>query len=478
MSAPFDAPPSPLAQRRAAIVRWVLIGGFAALAVTGFVVGFDLLGSGATSEQGQVWYCPMHPQIRADRPGQCPICGMDLVLDDHGGTPTAAAPVKLFCPRHPLIRSDIPGLCPLDGEPLVPMRVEGRATVGISPDRVRQIGVVSVLVERRAVERSIEAPAQVAVDESRVAVVDTRLPGWITALRVRDAGQVVRRGQPLATLTSTDLYAAESQLVAARQTAAVLGVRGAGLVEQERARLLALGVPAAEINRVANGGEAATKLGLRAPRAGTVVVLGVSEGAFVAPGTVLFTIADLSRAWVLADLAEHDAAAVRPGDEARVEAPLAPGRTFVGRVELLEPFVDPRTRTRRARIVIEDAAEALVPGAVATARFAGAGREVLVVPRDAVLTAERDQHVFVDLGEGRFEPRPVTTGEEREGWVEIRTGLAEGERVASAAAFLLDAESQLRANAERGEPGAHEGHGSGTEDGPAQHDRGERHGRP
>jgi len=449
--------PSERALHRAKIVRWALIGASGLLAIAGILIG---LGVGTPSGDARRYYCAMHPQVQSDRPGKCPICQMDLVPMPPGGVPRHSA--RLYCPRHPFIRSDVPGRCPLDGSELVSMpTVPGRSEVQLDPARLREIGIVSVAVEETAFASDLTAPAQIAVDESDVAVVDTRFAGWLTKLRVRTRGSSVRRGQTLATLRSPDLYQAEAELSAAARTAAVLGEAGQRVLVQSRERLVALGVPGGEIARVAAGGTPRTELPLVAPRSGVIVSPPVVEGSYVTPGTAVFTIANLDRVWVLADVAEAQASRVHPGDRARIESPIAPGRYWEGRVTLLEPLVDAQTRTRRARIGLDAVEGALVPGAIAYAHFDLEPRRALVVPRDAVLGAADESHVFVDLGGGRFAPRRVELGDERDGRVEVLHGLALGERVASVAAFILDAESQLRATAERGGAvtGEHAEHG-------------------
>jgi len=208
-------------------------------------------------------------------------------------------------------------------------------------------------------------------------------------------------------------------------------------------------VPASEVARVSNGGAAATRLAIRAPRHGVLVALDASDGAYVAPGSALFTIADLSRLAVVAELAENDASALDVGSAVRVTPASTPERSIAGHIVLLAPSVDAARRTRSVRVALDDAAasRALVPGTAVWLDAELAPRSVLVVPRDAVLSGATSARVFVDAGGGHFAPRTVELGAELGELVEITTGLREGERVAAVGAFLLDAESRFHTGA-------------------------------
>ena len=409
-----ESPITPRSRRLAGIVRWVLVGGFAVLAVVGAVIGAGLLSGGEVVK----YACPMHAQVVQDGPGSCPICGMDLVPQAPGagteGTNEGAT---------------------------------ARGGVHVSDSHVSALGVVSVAAHAQALTRHIHAPGRVDADANAISVVDVRMPGWLSGLTVRSVGQHVRRGAVLATLTSPQLFEAENELVAARRSSLALGEAGAPLLESARARLASLGVPAGEVMRVSSGGAASTRLAVRAPRDGVVVALAASDGAYVGPGSALFTIADLSRVAVIAELSESDASALAVGDEVQISLPGAPAARLVGHLTLMAPSIDSARRTRNVRIAVDTVDAALVPGAAAWVDANLAPRNALVVPRDAVLSRADGARVFVDVGQGHFEPREVTLGIALDETVEIVTGLRDGERVASVGAFLLDAESRLRAGA-------------------------------
>ncbi len=411
----YDDPPSARAQRRAAVVRWALIAGFGVLAVVGVLAGTGYFDAPVES-QTVIWTCPMHPQVRQDHPGQCPICGMNLVRAQ------AAPPNR-------------------GGRPLP----AGHVAVEVDPATLGRLGVVVTRVERGSVSDSGGGPARIELDPRHVSVVDVRLGGWLRNVRPRATGFRVRRGQALAQLVSTDLYQAEADLAAAQRSLGALGAAGAAVMQSAQQRLAALGVPAREVARVARGGAPSTSLTIVAPQSGEVVELTATEGAFVAPGTPLFTIADTSHLWVIASLPIGDAGRLAVGAVASIESTALPGRTFAGRVVLLDPTADASTRTRGVRLEVTTPDPALAPGMDVTIAIGGAERQAMLLPADAVLPGRAESYVYVDVGSSRFEPRAVRTGATAGGRVEILAGLDGNERVASVAAFLLDAESRLRA---------------------------------
>jgi len=426
-----DTPLDPRAQTFARVLRAVLILGAIALAALGAAIGFGLVG-----ERAQVTYvCPMHLQIVDDRPSSCPICGMNLVpaatLD--AGTPTAQVAHDADVAHHDADGGTAP-----------------TQTVHVSATQATALGIVAVAAHRAPMARRLRAPARVEIDANATAVIDVRMPGWLDGVTITSVGARVRRGQTLATLNSPALFEAEQSLATARDTAQALGASSAGLVAAARARLAALGVPAAEVARVAQGGAPSTRLALTAPRTGVVVALGASAGAYVTPGSALFTIADLTRIAVVAEIAETDVDALPVGTPVTITLTASTDHAFAGRVALVMPTIDASRRTRAVRVALEAPNTddgALAPGAAAWIDVDLGARDALVVPRDAVLPERDHARVFVDVGEGHFAPRAVRTGAERDGLVEVVDGLREGERVATVGAFLLEAESRLLGSA-------------------------------
>lgn len=331
-----------------------------------------------------------------------------------------------------------------------------RVPIDVAPSALRDLGVRVEQVRREALTQAVHAVATVALDESRLSHVHTRVAGWVEQLHVNTTGETVRAGQPLARLFSQELLSSQTEYLAARRSTAASGIASA-VIASGRTRLGVLGMTSAEIDAIEQSGEPRRLVTVLAPTSGVVMNRGITVGTSVDPSTTLVTIADLSRVWVFAEVTEADMTAIRVGSRAQLDFP-ASGRTpFEARVDFLYPTLTDRTRTLRARFSVANPRGTLRPGLYGTAAFDIVGTPSLTVPRDAVVDTGRQQHVFVAVGD-RLEPRVVTLGVQLADRVEVRTGLEEGERIVAAGVFLLDSESRLRAT---GGVGGHN-HGSPT----------------
>jgi Cu(I)/Ag(I) efflux system membrane fusion protein/cobalt-zinc-cadmium efflux system membrane fusion protein len=284
--------------------------------------------------------------------------------------------------------------------------------------------------------------------------------GWIRDLRADYTGRTITQGEPLFTLYSPGLLAAQNEYLlavrghASASNADVPSVRDYSerLRQAARERLLRWDLGEADISALEERGRATDTVTFRSPVTGTIVEKIAVEGMRVAAGQTLFRVADLSVVWVEADVPEQDMSIVRVGQTARVTLQGFPEQPLLGRTIYVYPTVEERTRTARVRIQFANRGGRLKPGMFAEVLLSGPAVTALTVPTDALLEAGNDQLVFVALGEGRFEPRPVKVGRRTREEVEITAGLNEGEQVATGAAFFLDSESQLRAAVQSYQP--------------------------
>lgn len=412
--------------------------------------------------------CPMHPHIRSDHPGDCPICGMKLVPangpDSAQGPAQAAKPDGFFCPMHPHIRSDHPGDCPICGMKLVPAEAtdSGQAeltdlppgTVRITPEKQQLIGVTYDTVQVTGGSKSFRAVGKVAVDETRIAKVQTRIEGWIDRVHVDFTGKRIEKGQPLLTIYSPEMLASQQEYLLALRSKEILAGsplasnRGHGdsLIAASRRRLELFDLSEAQIDEVARTGKPITNITLYSPISGFVMERKAFPKQRITPDSELYTVVDLSHVWIMAEVFENESALVRTGMAARVS--LAHGaQTITGRVDHIQPQVDPETRTVKLRIEADNANGHLKPEMFVDVDFQIALGQRLTVPSDAVLDSGLRKTVFVDRGNGFLEPRQVTTGEHANGRIEILSGLKAGERIVTSGNFLIDSESQLKAAA-------------------------------
>jgi RND family efflux transporter MFP subunit len=262
----------------------------------------------------------------------------------------------------------------------------------------------------------------------------------------------VRRGQPLLEIYSPELVAAQKEYLVARGAQQRLGESsvpgvakgGAELADAARQRLRAFDMSPEEIAALERSGTTRRTITLRSPVSGLVVEKLAFEGMKVSPADRLYEIADLSRVWILAEVYEKDLAAVRVGLPARVILPNQPGPEWRGTVSFVSPTVKPETRTVEARIELSNPAGLLKPDMFADVYLEGASASVLTVPESAVIQTGERTLVFVDKGQGHYEPREVSIGERVPGGYRVRGGLVAGERVVVSANFLLDSESSIR----------------------------------
>jgi len=358
----------------------------------------------------------------------------------------------------PTFVRDEPGKSPM-GMPLVPEcpGSAGAAPEGvviIDPATVQNMGVRTATVERRDLARIVRAVGRVAYDERRVAHVHTKVQGWVEKLFVDFVGQEVKRGQPLLEIYSPELVATQEELLlAARYREATKqspfeDVRGGGesLFSATKRRLALWDIPDRDVQRLLETGKVNRTITIYAPASGVITRLGVRSGMEVRPNSNLYTIADLSHVWVLADVYEYELPWLALGQMATVELSYMPGEPMQGELTYIAPFLDPKTRTAEVRLELDNADGKLKPEMFGNAVIAGTPRiGVLAIPTNAVIHSGRRTIAVVALGEGRFEPRDIELGlDSGDGWFEVLSGLHEGEDIVVSSQFLIDSESNLQ----------------------------------
>lgn len=401
------------------------------------------------------WVDPMHPQYKSDKPGIAPDCGMRLepVYADDGSTPPAAAPQRTILhyrdPKEPSYTADKPGVNPETGNTLEPVYAEPPAAafpagaIRISPERQQLIGVKFATVESGAAGRTIRTTGKVAVDETRVGHVHTRVDGWIDKVFVDFTGDVVRKGEPMLTVYSPEMLASQEELLLAARARDVMP----SLLEAAKRRLQLWQLSEEQIDQVLRTGQPIRNITVYAPMSGYITERNAFPSQKVTPDSDLYTITDLARVWIVADVFESDIAAVTVGDRGTVTFTSAGAPPVSARVSYIQPQVDPATRTVKVRLDAANPGMRMKPEMYVNVEFGVAAAPQLMVPADAVLDTGDRQTVFVDLGNGYLEPRAVTVGARAGDRLAITSGLEAGERVVSSGTFLIDSESQLKAAA-------------------------------
>jgi Cu(I)/Ag(I) efflux system membrane fusion protein len=388
--------------------------------------------------------------VPADRDLVDPAAGS--AVHAHAHELHAAEDIAFYtCSMHPSVRKQEPGTCPICSMDLTPVtRRESETGVILMDDRRRQlIGVRTAPVEDRLVTVRVRAVGRVAYDERRLADVTLKNRGWINTLHVDEPGQRVERGETLFTLYSPELYAAQEEFLtalasqrAARGTSAP--DRADYLVEAARQRLRLWDIRDWQIDRLAEAGLPLDDIPIVSPVTGYVVEKNVVEGTAVVAGARLYRIAGLERVWIEAEVYESDLPLIEAGQQATVDLPYLPGRTFRGRVSFVYPYLEPGSRTGRVRIELENPELQLKPDMYAGVTLAIDRGSRLVVPVEAVLYAGPRRLVFVDLGEGRLKPQEIQVGVRSGDHYEVLAGLEAGDMVVTSGNFLVAAESRLK----------------------------------
>lgn len=413
--------------------------------------------------EGTKYTCGMHPWIVVDEPGDCPICGMDLVplKEETGGaaaaTPSGERKIKYWqAPMDPTYIRDEPGKSPM-GMDLIPVyedEATGGAMITIDPTTIQNMGVRTAAVTRGDLSRTIRTVGLVSYEEPRQYVVNAKIAGWVEKLYVAETGQQVKKGQKLLEIYSPELVTAQEELLLARNnynslkdsSVAQIADSAKRLLDASRKRLQLWDVSKKQIERLEKSGEVRKTITLYAPYNGIVTMKMVNEGMYVKPGMTLLNLADLSKVWVLADLYEYQLPWVKVGQQAEVVLPYVKDRRFNAHVSYIYPYVEGKTRTVKARLELDNADFELRPDMYVTVYMKGEQvKDALLVPQEAVLHSGEKETVFVALAGGRFEPRLVKTGlQDENGHIEVSQGLFEGEQVVTSAQFMLDSESKLR----------------------------------
>ena len=376
-------------------------------------------GKASVSKGEPKYHCPMHPTVVSDRPGSCPICGMDLVPIGQDAHNTAEG-----------VKSTVPGL----------------SVVSITPQTRQLMGLKLGAVEKRPLAREVRTSARIVADETRLWRVTTKMEGWVEKLFVGYTGQEVKSGDPLLSIYSPELFSAQSEYISALQGAGNAKPNASDAIATAvRRRFELWDISSEQIERLERTGKVEKNLTLYASTSGVVTSRNVLAGQKIMPGEPLMVISDLSVLWADADIYQSDLPYVKVGMPLELTLPYWPGKVFDGKVIFVSPMLDLETRTLRARLEIPNREGILKPGMFGDARLHYVLGEKLSIPASAVMFGGRRTYAFRDMDKGHLVPVEIKIGTRSGDFYELLEGLKEGDQVVVSANFLVDSESNLKA---------------------------------
>lgn len=363
---------------------------------------------GVTAET--VWTCSMHPQVRQSEPGDCPICGMDLIpLENDQSSET---------------------------DPMA---------ISMSPTAMQLANVSSAVVMKMTPVKNIRLNGKVQTDERMLFSQSSHIPGRIERLYVNFTGEFVNRGQTIASIYSPDLVTAREELLEAQK----IMEAQPQLFTAAKGKLRNWKLSDSQIEEILESGETEYDFPVQADVSGYVTRKIINPGDYVRQGETLFEIADLSRVWILFDVYESDMTWIRKGDKVEFSVASLPGESFEGVISYLDPVIDPKTRVAKARVEYHNSGGTLKPemfvSGVVEARLTRKSNSV-VVPKTAVMWTGERSLVYIknNSDEGvSFNMREVTLGPALGDSYIIESGLQEGEEIVVSGTFTIDAAAQL-----------------------------------
>ncbi|HEV2966189.1 MAG TPA: efflux RND transporter periplasmic adaptor subunit [Chthoniobacterales bacterium] len=386
--------------------------------------------------------CTMHPSVHAEAPGKCPICGMDLVpVMKKTASPSASDASS---------GSGMQGMAGMPGmQSGQPMSGGSSHEFVVPVERQQQIGVSYATVKRASLHHTIRAVGTVEPDMQKHWAFVARVDGYVKELFVPSAGQLVEKDAPLMSIYSPDLFTTERELVMLvrmRDEAKSKDARATPerLIGAAESRLRQWNITDEQIAEIERKRQPEETLTLRSPFRGVVQEVPAHQGVNVKVGDHLIDIADLSVVWVSAEFYESELSMLKTGQAVTVASSSYPNEKFEGQVAVISPFLDQTKRTAKVRIDIPNPDFKLQPGMYANVELGMDMGEGLVVPASAVMPTGSREIAFVDKGGGKLEARVVELGEQIGDHYEVKSGLAEGERVIASANFLIDAESKVQ----------------------------------
>lgn len=408
------------------------------------------------ASQVEIYYtCSMHPQIKEQGQGKCPICGMGLTKIEvehdesaHSSHQSQKIEPEYFCEVNPSVTSKAPGECPLDGTPMLKKNPNTKvvANLKLRSSQVDHFRADVFSVSTMKMQKKIRLLGTLMKSEEKESNIPARIPGRVEEVFIQSTGSLIKKGDPVVKLYSPRLLTGGEEYLIARKN--FLSNKGSrefrDLYNQSRERLKVWGVQEYQLEEWVKNKKIPREIIIYSPVTGIVENKNAVIGKYFKEGESFFDLVDLSSLWVELDVYEHDSALVSLGQKVDIEFSAYPGELREGRVDFVSPVLDRKTRTLKIRTTLSNGDGKLRPGMVGTAsvtlKLPGMP---LVIPKTAIIDTGKRKVVWLKVDKKRYKANEVLTGFESEGYVEVKAGLKEGDQVVISGNFLLDAQAQL-----------------------------------
>jgi len=406
-------------------------------------------------KQEQVYYtCAMHPQIKSDKPGRCPICEMILtkieISKDDTETSEHKMPEVWQCKDFPDVTSETPMKCPMDGTPMIKRTSEMEAGKVISKVKLRKAQLHHFKpdffpVTNMKMSKNIRLLGAVFESEERESKIPARVPGRVEKVYVNVTGAYIKKGDPVLKIYSPQLITGgEEYLLARKSYNKTKNKAFKDLYKQGREKLRLWGVKDFQLQNWYEKGKIPRSITIYSPATGIVKTKNAVVGKYFKEGQNFFELSDLTTVWVEMDVYEQDSGLVKIGQEVDLKFSALPGQVIKGKIDFINPVLDPKSRTLKVRTTIENLYGKLRPGMVAEATLKTVlDGNRLVIPRTAIIDTGKRKVIWQKISDTTYQAKTIHTGFESEGYVEVVRGLKEGDFVVIEGNFLLDAQSQL-----------------------------------
>lgn len=412
---------------------------------------------GHEKSKSKVYYtCSMHPQIKEDKPGKCPICHMNLtkieVDDDEDVQVAATEPEKDIwqCKDFPDVTSETEDVCPMDGTPMVKKPKENKAAKVVAKVKLRKAQLKHFEpdffpVTTMKMTKKIRLLGSVLQSEEKESNIPARIGGRVEKVYVKSTGSMVKVGDPVIGLYSPKLITAGEEYLLARRSYSKSNTKEfKDMLNQSIERLKLWGLKNFQFENWYKKGKIPRQITIYSNATGIVRSKNATVGKYFKEGQNFFELSDLADVWVEMDVYEHDSSLIKIGQKVDLEFTAIPGETLVGEIDFVNPVLDKKSRTLKVRATIENASGKLKPGMIANAVLnVDIEGMPLVVPRTAIIDTGKRKIVWIKISGKQFQAKSIHAGYESEGYVEVKHGLMEGEEVVIEGGFLLDAQAQL-----------------------------------